>query len=231
MQLLQELLALREAPEVPVELKDIVAAFPKHHAKALEKLWGGRRLVWHGDRFFDHNELGDAYVKAEAAAEAYINDGYETEVNQEIEADDLVDGSDAPGNADFTWMAGFGDQDGGSRQECYLGYDPVKDKLYIGFDAWVDEDNFNNDFDAAFKEATGLEYDSDDEQHHEVYNNLWQEYQSEGYGFWGLVFEITHNGDDYHAEEAFPPMAGGFYRGMYRQFKANHKAVIDLRLD
>lgn len=241
MLLLQELLALREAPEVPVELKDIVAAFPKHHGKALEKLWGGRRLVWHGDAFFGHNELGAAYVKAEKAAVAYINDGYETEVNQQVEADDLVQsnleddedngGNSYSGSADFTWMAGFGDQDGGERQECYLGYDPVKDKLYIGFDAWVSEENFNSDFDKAFEEATGMSYDGDDEEHHAVFDKVWKEYQSEGYGFWGLVFEITHNGDEYHAEEAEMPMPGGFYRGVFRQFKARHPKVIDLRLD
>ncbi|TXG76450.1 hypothetical protein E6P97_03480, partial [Patescibacteria group bacterium] len=65
MSILKELLALAEAPEVPVELKDVIAAFPKNHTKALRHLWGGKRLVWHGERFFDDGELGSAYTKAE----------------------------------------------------------------------------------------------------------------------------------------------------------------------
>lgn len=240
MLLLQELLAIHEAPEVPVELKDVIEAFPKHHGKALEKLWGGRKLVWHGDRFFDHNELGDAYQKSLDAAEEFINDGYEAEVHMHVNAEQLVashdDGEDedneqAPGSADLSFQAGLGDGDGGSRQECYLGYDPVKDKLYIGFDAWTSEDTFNEEFDKAFEEATGEEYDGDNEGHQEVFNAAWEEYKNEHLGFWGLVFEITHSGDTYQAEEAFPPMAGGFYKGMYNLFKRNHKNVIDLRLD
>lgn len=176
MSILQELLILRESPEVPVELKDIVAAFPKHHGKAFSKLWGGRRLVWHGERFFDHDELGPAYQKAIDAAEEYINDGYEAEVNQIVRAEQLVSsmGNDhdededqdddqddsydqAEGSADFDWKAEFGDDQGGSRQECYLGYDPVRDKLYIGFDAWISEENFNSDFDDAFEKAAGVQ--------------------------------------------------------------------------
>lgn len=236
MQTLKELLQLRDPlrldeAEVPVELKAIIDAFPKHHKQALDKLWGGKRLVWHGKRFFDDGGLGLAYEEAEKAAEEYINDGYNTDVNIELDAHDLAEQHDGSGHATLRFDAEFGDLHGGSRQECYLGYDPKKDKLYIGFDAWTDEENFNNDFDKAFEEAAGVEYDGDDHEHHKVFEQAWEEYKNENYGFWGLIFEITDHRGQYSAEEAMPPMSGGFYRGTYRTFKSTHPNVVDLRLD
>jgi hypothetical protein len=236
MPVLQELLALRDPlrlneAEVPVELKAVFDAFPKHHEKAFSKLWGGKRLVWHGERFFEDGDLGAAYKKAEEAAVAYINDGYNTDVNMEEDVSDIADMDDGDGQLDLHFDVEFGDQHGGERQECYLGYDPHKDKLYIGFDAWVSEDEFNSMFDSAFEEATGQSYDSDNEEHHNVFNNMWQEYQNEGYGFWGLVFEITNDHGEYTAEEATPALPGGFYKGVRKLFKSQHPNVIDLRLD
>lgn len=227
MSIIRELIKLHDPmigimeADAPVELKAVIDAFPKQHGKALQKLWGGRRLVWHGMKFFDDNELGEAYVKAEGAAEAYINDGYNTDVNMDIQGPD--------GDVEsLSFDAEFGDQEGGERQECYLGYDPKTDKLYIGFDAWTGEENFNEAFDKAFEEAHGTDHDPDDEEHAAVFKEAWDEYQSEGYGFWGIVFEIDR---DFTAEEALPPMPGGFYKGTYKLFKQQHPNVVDLRLD
>lgn len=217
---------LAESPEIPVELKKLFAAGVSQNfrGKALEKLWGGKRLSWNGDKFFADNKLGPAYEKAEQAAVAYMDDGYNTDVQIELHGKD-----DA--SHDFQFDIEFGHDRGADHQECYLGYDPHSDKLYIGFDVWVSEENFNSDFDPAFKELTGEEYDSDDEEHHKIFNEAWQEYQSGGWGFWGLVFEISHDTGEYKAEEAFQPLPGGFYKGMYKMFKANHKNVVDLRLN
>ena len=239
MSILKELLTLHEA--APVSLEKVAAkayragAHPseKEFAKHLfDKHWGKTTLYWHGDRFFENDELGAAYEKAEKAAVEVINDGYNADVNMEIDASALGDGGeDAPGMADFEWQAEFGDSQGGERQECYLGYDPVHDKLYIGFDAWISDENFNNDFDAAFEKAAGVDYDADIEEHHAVLDAAWEEYQKQ-YAQWGLVFEITNHNGVYSAEEAFPPMPGGFYRGMFKTFKQHRSpAIIDLRLD
>lgn len=242
MQLLKELLAIHEAPEVPVELKDIIAAFPKNHGKALEKLWGGRRLVWHGMRFFDHDDLGEAYTKSMAAVEETVDDqgGIEVEQSMELrihpsmladedEGDEDRDDNDAPMHAEIEWKDTLKYSD---MQEVYLGYSPKRDKLYIGFDAWGNgEEEFNQAFDEAFEEATGVPYDHDNEGHHEVYNELWQELQRSKMGFYGVIFEITDLHDSFHAEEAMAPMAGGFYRGTFSTFKRQHPDVVDLRLD
>ena len=235
MQILKELLKLNDPlglneAEVPVELKAIIDAFPHQHGKAIAKLWGGKRIVWHGKRFFEDGDLGAAYKGAEQAAEEYINDGYNTDVNMEIDASAVPDITEA-GDIDFRFDAEFGKQHGGDWQECYLGYDPKKDKLYIGFDAWTDEENFNNDFDSAFKEATGLEFDMDDPEHSKVFHKAWEDYKNDGYSFWGLIFEITDNHGEFSAEEAMTPMTHGFYKGTYKLFKQQHPNVVDLRLD
>ena len=235
MRLLKELLAIHEAPEVPVELKDIIAAFPKNHRKALEKLWGGRRLVWHGMRFFDHDELGEAYTKAEDAVKEYM-DSEEIEVEHSISlnASQIVqneddEDSDAPGHAEIEWTDKLEYED---MQEVYLGYSPKRDKLYIGYDAWGNsEEAFNEAFDEAFEEATGLEYDHDDEQHHEVYDGVWQEFKDDKRSFYGVIFEITDHGESLHAAPVMVPLSDGFYRETYRSFKRQHPDVVDLRLD
>ena len=231
MSILKELLALAEAPEVPVELKDVIAAFPKNHSKALRHLWGGKRLVWHGERFFDDGELGSAYTKAEEAAVEYINDGYETDTYIDVDFSTFNGRDGEIRDTDFEWMTKFSDREGGERQECYLGYDPKRDKLYIGFDAWVSEEEFNSEFDTFFERATGEDFNSDRVGHQEVFDRVWEEYKNRKYGFWGIIFEISHNGGHYTAEEAMPPEPGGFYSKQFRQFRARHPDVVDLRLD
>lgn len=223
MSILKELLGLTEA-HVSVELKDVIAAFPKHHAKALQQLWGGQRLVWHGMKFFEDDELGPAHVKAEQAAEEYIANGYSADVNMDIGG--TIDGEEYDDS--MRWDVEF-DKD--EKQECYLGYDPQTDKLYIGFDAWVSEDEFNSAFDKAFEEMTGEEHNLDNEEHQKVFNAAWEEFKNENYGFWGLIFEISFDGENMEAEEAYPALPGGFYKGVFPSFKRQQPRVIDLRLD
>lgn len=245
MSILKELVALQEADRVSratVGIETIYAKAKHDLAQAanllsyIEKNGAG---TWHGDRMVishekDHIADGPVYDKILHAVDALIEEGYETEVNQHIDANDLVQanleddedngGHPYSGDAEFTWNAIFKRDE---MQFVYLGYDPIKDKMYAGFDAWISEDEFNNEFDPAFKEATGLDHDMDDEAHYEVFDRVWKDYQKQGYSMWGLVFEITPGGE-YRAEEAFPPLPGGFFRGLKKEFKANHRNVIDI---
>lgn len=231
MSILKELVSVNDPTvmfeaNVPVELKAIVDAFPKHHGKAFQKLWGGQRLVWHGMPFFGDGEMGDAYVKAEDAAKAFIADGYDTEASLDIEGD--VDGEGEQQDT-VSWEVQF---DPSNMQECYLGYDPTRDALYIGFDAWSDEQEFHDSFDEVFSRIFGEPYDGENDTHSMIFNEAWSQYKEEKLGFWGLIFEVTIDGNnEMTAEEALPPMAGGFYGATYALFKRQHAAVIDLRLD
>lgn len=231
MSILKELLGLTNPDmlfeaDVPIELKDVIAAFPKHHTGALAKLWGGKRLVWHGMKFFEDDALGAAYIKAEEVAVAYMNDGYTTDANIDFSGE--IDGEEISDTV--TWDVEFGER-GTDHQECYLGYDPVHDKLYIGFDVWTSEDDFNSAWDKAFEEAAGADFDGDDTEHRKIFDDAWNNYKNEGMGFWGLVFEISYDGGKMTAEEALPPMTNGFYKGLFKLFKQQHPRVIDLRLD
>jgi hypothetical protein len=228
MSILKELLGLTDPDmlfeaDVPLELKDVIQAFPKHHGKALSKLWGGKRLVWHGMRFFDDNELGEAYDKAEKAAEEYIENGYNTDVH--LDFNGTVDGEDIDDT--MTWDVQFSKDE---KQECYLGYDPKRDVLIIGFDAWANEDEFNEAWDKAFEDAVGTEYDHENEEHEAMYKDVFDEYKNSA-GFWGLCFEISFDDGNMTAEEALPPMSNGFYKGSYPVLKRQNPGIVDLRMD
>jgi hypothetical protein len=226
MKILKELLGLTNPDmvfeaEVPIELADVVAAFPKHHGKAFSKLWGTKRLVWHGKRFFEDGTFGPAYKEALAVTDDYIKDGYNTDANLDISG--TVDGEDYQDTV--TWDIEFSDT-----QEVYLGYDPKKDKLYLGYDAWATEDEFNSAFDKAFEEMTGEEFNNELPVHEAIFNEAWREFKH-NFDFWGLIFEISMDGDSMTAEEAMSPMPHGFYHGVFKMFKQQHPNVIDLRRD
>ena len=55
--------------DAPVEIHDLVKNFPTTHKKALQKLWGGKRLVYKDKTLFDHEDIGPAYRGAIKAAE------------------------------------------------------------------------------------------------------------------------------------------------------------------
>lgn len=219
---LKELFALVEAPSVPIDLKDIVQFFPGQHGQTLTKLWGKSHLTWHKDRFFVNGAPGPAYTRAEAAAKKYISRGYKTDCMLNVEV-----GKDF---YELNFNVEFSDEHSTDPQECYIGFDPITDKLYIGFDAYVTEDEFNKAFDAAFKKTKDQEHNMNDLDHQKVFDTARYEYKKLHMGFWGLMFEITHKGGEYTAEEAMGPAPNGFYKGQFKQFKVSHANVIDVRL-
>ena len=200
----------------PVELKDIVKAFPSKASKAIDKLWGGPRLVYHGMQFFDGDGLGLAYEKAEEAAKAEMDD-------HEVELSFHVGGTDELDMDDYNFTTKVEDA-----QECYLGYDPKHDVLYIGYDAWLDENDFNEKWDDEFKKATGKVFDMDDEEHQKVFDSAWEEWKK--MGGYGMLFRLTPRGKAFSADVVLED-AGGFYRGIYRGPAFKRLGLIDVRLD
>lgn len=232
MRLIKELLSLTEAATVPVELSDLIKSFPSKHMDAIHKLWGTSRLVWHGDAFFSEGHaFGPAYEKALEAAKDYINDGYETDCHIAADFSPEFSNKIAERADDYDFMAEFSESLGGDGQECYLGYDPKEDTLYIGFDWGVDEESFNSGWDKYFEMVTGEDFDAEIESHEKVFDKAWKEYQHSGFGFFGLIFKIKNHAGVYKAEEAMSPGLNGFYKNLYRDFKAQHPTVIPLRLD
>lgn len=225
MRILQELLALSPLHEAvtTIELANVVKSFPNKHGEALQRLWGKSRLVWHGKKFFDeHGDLGPAYQDAITAAKHHIEHSAGA-IENSIEFDGEIDGQEVSGTID--WESKI-DSD---MQECYLGFDPKNDTLIVGFDGWINEEDFNEAFDKQFKKETGIEYDMDNKEHEAIFNKVWKEYQEKKLGFYGVAYEVTFDGTEEDAEEALPPMAGGFYRGTRNLLKQQRKSLVDLR--
>lgn len=217
--LIQELLViLAEEEAKPIELKDIYAAQKGKTEKAIDKLWGTDKLMYKGQLFFkgtDH-DFGPVYEGAFKAAEKVFKK-FNTELvfrheSKEVEVE-------------------LGDRDS---QEVYLGWSPTEDKLYMGFDAWLqDETNngINNAFDDMYHEATGDKYDPDSKD--TKYHKAWKEF-SDSNLFLGILVELTTTDGKKFTADIVESVGKGFYSGIYNS-KNNSEfkrlKLIDLRLD
>lgn len=226
MKLLQELHNLHEGAvpgENHVELANLVKHFPSNYKKAIEKLWGGPRLTYHGIPFFGDSDsiYGDLLDKA---LKNWADDGGELHI-------ELSNVEYAPEDGDPVDIEVSYDQpidpmkDG---QEVYMGYDANEDCLYVGLDVSASEEFFNDEWDKAFKEATGEDFDYDNKEHQKAFTAARQEMMKHGH--W-MLFKLTENGGEFSAELADDGL-GTFYHGDPNGYGiAKNMGFIDLRLD
>jgi hypothetical protein len=195
----------------PVEIGDLVKNFPNTHTKALKQLWGGKRLVYKGKTLFDHDDFGPAYRGAIKAAEKVKRSGLSLNFS--------FRSAETESDVEITDM-----------QEVYLGYDEKQDKLYIGFDAWLDDDVIETVFDKLYREAEDEEFDTDSND--PKYENAWREFKrTSGATFWGILFELTSTDGENFKAEVVHNEPNGFYKGIYRSRVFKTMKLIDLRLD
>lgn len=195
----------------PIEVSDVLKYFPKNYQKVLRVLWGKPRLSFKGKPFFDevYNDIDDALEQAK-------KDGYEVEMSIPVEGTDELDMDE------LNYQAEVADT-----QEVYLGYSPSEDCLYVGVDVWLQEESFNEAWDREFENATGEEFDMDNEEHAKVFNSAWKEYRDNG--FVGALFKLEGDGP-FDAQEEIT-MPGGFYRGVRPSPTFKALKLVDLRLD
>lgn len=229
MNLLKELLRVSDPAIVlesdgPIELADIIKAFPKYHSKAISKLWGGERLTWKGKSFFTGDDWGPAYKEADKAAKREVKNQDTFEENIEISGKT----DDKNHRIEVNWDEKIDPSD---ISEVYVGYNPKNDKLYIGYDAWTESLKFEEAYEKAFEETVGREIDDKNNDDTKLYQSATKKYRAEGYGFWGLIFEVSFNGTSMEADEVISIMNGGFYKTMFKEFKKRNPNVIDIRLD
>lgn len=217
MQSFKEFLA--EATTAPIELKDLIENYPTNYMKMIHTLWGGKRLTYKGQRFFDDGDLGPVYDGALAAVENTDSDTLEHHFQ-------LTD--DKGVIHETTASVSIHD-----KQEVYLGYNKNNNRLYIGFDVWLD--NLDEVFDELADEC-GYEVEDLDEPNQNSYTSArqkaWKRFNDGNQGFLGMLFELTTNDGIHFEAELIMDMPGGFYsKNMYRSpmFKSLH--LIDLRLD
>lgn len=208
--------AAEQAPAGPIELKDLIKYFPGNYAKAIQKMWGKDRLVYSGMKFFDAGGLGEAYDKANNSVEAAMK-----EEDFVVPVHIALPNGDDLGMVEFEYDAHVYDS-----QEVYLGYNSERDQLFLGVDAWLSEDDFNEEWDRKFKGEVGVEYNEDDEDHSALFHDAWKKYTNmHGYG---ILFELSK--DLAHAEPVIMTQ-GGFYGGVRKDPQFKHLALVDIRLD
>jgi len=213
----------------PAELKDIVAGFPTKAKQAISALWGKDRLEYRGMKFFDKGELGAAYDKANEAVEKFIKDDkFMVDISIPVSDQSHVEAIDADSGFDaFEYEAEVADS-----QEVYLGYKKDEDKLYLGVDAWLEEESFNENWDKEFKRQFGTRFEYDEDSHQMLFNDIWKQYSK--MGFIGILFELTWNAgqDEFHVEDVQVSEPGkGFYQGIYNTSTFKGLNLIDMRLD
>ena len=196
--------------EVATVVKDRKPEFAKKYLRAL---WGKPRLAYHGMPFFGSGDT--AYDHINDAVETAVKNGLEVEMSIPVEGTDDLDMDE------LNYQATISDQ-----QEVYLGYDPKDDTLYVGVDAWLREEDFNEAWDREFENATGQAFDDEDDEHQKVFQSAWKEYRDSG--FVGILFKLSKDLDD--ADDVIT-MPGGFYAGIYRGRELKGMGLIDLRLD
>lgn len=201
----------------PVEVRDIVdGRSPEMAKKYLRALWGKDRLTFQGKPFFGKGDTvyDDVHSALDAAKKLTNTDGIELTI-------EAPDAGDLEG-FDFTWAARVDDQ-----QEVYLGYEPKGDVLWVGVDAWTNEESFNQAWDEEFEKHTGEEFDMENEDHDKMFKAVHKEFLE--MGFLGILYQLT--GDPINSADQDVVMPGGFYKGIYRGATFKSMNLIDLRLD
>lgn len=192
------------------ELKDIVTNFPTKYDKMIKALWGKDQLTYKGKKLFADGLLGPVYEGAIKAAEKELG-----RMTIEFELPDPEDGGDSFMSIDNMRF----EEDA---QEVYLGYDPKQDQLFIGFDAWLSEDLYN---DATQK------FDDSDPEVEKGLNAAWKFFSD--HRFYGVLLDLdTSDGVRFRASENqdVGSQPGGFYKAVYKKIKTDMK-LVDLRLD
>ena len=217
---LSDLVIQEEAPEgdKPIELEDLLKYFPNTYMKAVKTLANSGRLVWDGKQVFTKSgEYGPALKQAVAEAEQFLRDE-DTTVDITVEMDGSV--ADIDDGGDFTSAYPLDDF-----QEVYVGYSTKGKHLLIGFDCWIDEEIFNQDWDTEFEKTFGEDFDGDDPKHAKIFSKAWKEFKENS--FIGALVMVDQAG---HCELDLT-MPGGFYKGIYNNSIFKHERAVDFRLD
>lgn len=214
---LEEIKVLSEAEEVPtsgpVELKDLCArSTPQIATKYIRAMWGKPRLTYQGTPFFGDGET--VYDKIERATKHEL---------KELDLEVVVPVADKAGLGldELRYEAKISDS-----QEVYLGYSPKSNLLYIGYDAWLHEEDFNEAWDREFEKATGEVFDEENDDHQAMLNSAWKYYQDHTH--FGVLLKIDmsmRSADEIVSEQ------GGFYRAVYRSPVFKNMKLVDLHLD
>jgi hypothetical protein len=236
MQLLQELFAISEA-EVPgtgqVEITDLIKYFPNTHDKAIQKLWGGHRLSFNGRPFFGSSGNDDVESAMTHSIDQYISEDPGLVIPVGFEPVRFMNDDDSEEHwIDLNVEFRINKND---KQQVYVGFDPKRNQLLVGFDVWFNEQDFNDAWDEAFQKETGIDFDVDNEEHMKAFQAAHDEFKKKTVGH--VLFRLDDNGSQFDVVNSFilgrePEYAGV---GLFYEFKKSPEfkalKLIDLAND
>lgn len=211
---LTDIVVLEAAPlgDDPVELKDVVKYFPSQHKKAIKAFAKTGRLTFGGQQVYDEGGApGEGLDEAIHVAKRFLeHEKVEVTVMFDLAGTDLEMKSRDMSHWEF-------DAEVTDSTEVWVGYNTKTDDLLIGFDAWVGEDAFNEEWDQQWDKTFDEPFDMDNEEHEKVYDRAWKKYSQNV--FYGAVVEINSN---MHAGMDMDLMENGFFRGTYKLLKKDN---------
>lgn len=222
--LIKELVQLMEDVTGPLDVADLVANFPNRYKKAISDQWGKDRLSFKGLSFFANDGIYDQLNTAVSKfAGTRMFDGIQVEMESVSEYKGKTITLDYADREDPTQYG----------QECYMGFSPKANKLLVAYDTSLREDEFNEQFDDAWKSTFGRrdEFDSENSEHAAVYDDLWDKFKDARVY---VVFEVDVSGKSVKIVRQVDlpfDLKKGFYSHGRSLLKQEYPDIIDLRLD
>ena len=174
------------------ELASIVKTFPNKYRDIIQHQAGKpHKLKWQGQDLFAESGDGPALMALVVNVKRLLQ---EDEVKVDIHLPTPL--------GDFEYEASIRDV-----QHVWTAYKPDSDALLLGFDGWIDEEDFNTHWDKFFEEQTGEEFDYDNDEHERIFSQVHQRYLK--VGFYGLLFEVERSS----SPELMYYSDNGFFKG------------------
>ena len=212
MKLLKELLNMSEnsglASAGPVDLGDVIRYFPSKSEKAINALAKSGRLTFGGLQAFDDGEYGQAIKQAIQTAEEYLKGGNAT-IDVDVHIEGTVDGryEDEYETTDYP-IDDF--------EQVAVGY-TLAGNIAVGYDFFLDENIFNDDWDSQFLVVFGTRFDLENPEHREVFNKAWAKWKDTAYR--SVMIEIDNTFRQTNLQTYDGPFHDAIRNREFRAFK------------
>lgn len=180
--------------ETVAELSVLKQAFPKSWRKIVEQLVKKQsRLKFAGYDIYDVTGFGPAIYGLTNAFKEVVKQG-KVEVEVEFKTQQYTD------------MVPIHDAN-----LVAIYYSHKDNCIFLGYDAWIDPEDFNRSFDAFFEKENDEPFDYDNPDHEEVYDHAVQEFNK--VGMYGLLIKGTY-ASGFPRLDVFHEAARGFFKGI-----------------
>lgn len=202
-----------------LELANIVRDFPKVYVKIIRQLAGKpHKLKYQGLDLFDEDGVGPVLHDAIKEIRRRIN------VDRKYSVDVCIHaplGGRYQHLDELPFEATVADV-----QHVWTAYIPSKNSLLMGFDAWINEEDFNSEWDNYFQQRTGEPFDIDNETHEALFAIAHRNFIN--LGFFGLLFVVSVSAGGVLDINLLDSCQNGFFKGMVNNPFLNSIEHIEL---